>query len=167
MPRARSTTSSSHPAAVFNIAANTMHYQIGLYLESFVGRLGWLDVILPPPYVELAWAVLIAAAYASVVTGVVTRARCYAGAVVALALASSVVALFAALYVSWTPVGNFIVDGIQGRYFIPLAFFAPALCPFGARPAFGGQPEVAELGHCGFPGLLDRSRHFKHRSPLL
>ncbi len=141
----------SHPAEVFSIAANTMRYQIGLYLESFVGRLGWLDVILPPPYVQLAWAVLIAAAYASIVTGIVTRARCYAGAIVALALASSVVALFAALYVSWTPVGNFIVDGIQGRYFIPLAFFAPALCPFGARPAFGGQAKWLNWAIAVFP----------------
>lgn len=123
----------AHPAEVFNIAANTLEYQIGLYLESFIGRLGWLDVILPAAYIELAWAVLIVAACASIATGVVTRARCSAGVVVALALASSVVALFAALYVSWTPVGNFIVDGIQGRYFIPLAFFVPALYSFGAQ----------------------------------
>ncbi len=127
----------SHPLKPFEIAANTMTYQSSLYLESFIGRLGWLDVILPSLYIVTAWCVLFVSALASIVTGDFHRKRMYVSTTVSVAVASSVIGLFGALYISWTPVGNFIVDGIQGRYFIPLAFFAPALCPFGARPAFG------------------------------
>ena len=85
----------------------------------------------------LAWAVLVAAALASRVSGADDGSSRHVAVIVALALASGLAALFAALYISWTPVGNFIVDGIQGRYFIPLAFFVPTLFSSGARPAFG------------------------------
>lgn len=127
----------SQPSAVFSVAVNTMHYQIDLYLESFIGKLGWLDLSLPPLYIVLAWAVLVAAALASLVSGADDGSSRHVAVIVALALASGLAALFGALYISWTPVGNFIVDGIQGRYFIPLAFFVPALFSSGARPAFG------------------------------
>ena len=31
------------------------------------------------------------------------------------------------LYLQWTPVAQYSIDGLQGRYFIPLLFLAPAI----------------------------------------
>ena len=123
----------AHPSTVLSVAVNTIRFQLDLYLESFIGKLGWLDLSLPRLYIEVAWAILLFAALASLPRVPTETPDRRAAALTALALVSAVGVLFAALYVSWTPVGNFIVDGIQGRYFIPLAFFLPALIPFGSR----------------------------------
>ncbi|MET7769130.1 DUF2142 domain-containing protein [Nocardia sp. NPDC005366] len=40
---------------------------------------------------------------------------------VALTVAASVAMIYVTLYMSFTPVGYYIIDGVQGRYFVPLA----------------------------------------------
>ncbi|MGW0178258.1 DUF2142 domain-containing protein [Nocardia sp. NPDC003345] len=47
--------------------------------------------------------------------------------VVALTMAASVAMIYVTLYMSFTPVGYYIIDGVQGRYFIPLAIVAFAV----------------------------------------
>ncbi|MEU1985207.1 DUF2142 domain-containing protein [Nocardia sp. NPDC019395] len=47
--------------------------------------------------------------------------------VVALTMAASVAMIYVTLYMSFTPVGYYIIDGVQGRYFIPLAILAFAV----------------------------------------
>nr|WP_228047189.1 DUF2142 domain-containing protein [Saccharopolyspora sp. HNM0983] len=42
-------------------------------------------------------------------------------------LVLSVAAIFGALYLEWTAVGHFTIDGVQGRYFLPLAVLALAV----------------------------------------
>jgi uncharacterized membrane protein len=71
--------------------------------------------------------------------------------IVLIALITSIAGLFAALYVSWTPVGNFIVDGIQGRYFIPLAFFLAAVIAIGEQPVLRPVATVCKLLVAAFP----------------
>ena len=45
----------------------------------------------------------------------------------------TILLIFSALYAQWTPVGNDVVKGVQGRYFIPLllplACFIPQTAP--------------------------------------
>ncbi|AYF76531.1 DUF2142 domain-containing protein [Nocardia yunnanensis] len=43
------------------------------------------------------------------------------------AVAASVAMIYVTLYMSFTPVGYFIIDGVQGRYFVPLAVLALAV----------------------------------------
>ncbi len=61
--------------------------------------------------------------------------------IVALALAASVGMIYTTLYMSFSPVDYFIIDGVQGRYFVPLAivFFAVLLrwMPLRLAPATG------------------------------
>ncbi|WP_330233926.1 DUF2142 domain-containing protein [Nocardia sp. NBC_00508] len=47
--------------------------------------------------------------------------------IVALTVAASVAMIYVTLYMSFTPVGYYIVDGVQGRYFVPLAIVAFAV----------------------------------------
>ncbi|MFE3191721.1 DUF2142 domain-containing protein [Nocardia sp. NPDC059240] len=42
-------------------------------------------------------------------------------------VAASVAMIYVTLYMSFTPVGYFIVDGVQGRYFVPLAVLGLAV----------------------------------------
>ncbi|MFE9327224.1 DUF2142 domain-containing protein [Nocardia sp. NPDC052278] len=44
--------------------------------------------------------------------------------IVALTLLASVAMIYVTLYMSFTPVGYYIIDGVQGRYFVPLAIVA-------------------------------------------
>ncbi len=140
----------AEPSSILAVAVNTMKYQYDLYLESFVGKLGWLDLRLPESYHRLAWIDLVVAlAISAAVFG--WRGRGLAAATTLVALLASVGALFAALYISWTPVGNVIVDGVQGRYFIPLAFFLPALLPIGAGPPPGWPGRIGGTVVALFP----------------
>ncbi|MFE3441870.1 DUF2142 domain-containing protein [Nocardia sp. NPDC059180] len=47
--------------------------------------------------------------------------------VVALTLAASVAMIYVTLYMSFTPVDFYIIDGVQGRYFVPLAILTFAV----------------------------------------
>ena len=84
------------------------------YIDQTVGRLGLLDVNLPPPVVWIECALLIACAIAS--TAVSVRARI---AAVLTALAT-IGGIFLASYLGWTPPCASFVDGVQGRYFVPI-----------------------------------------------
>ncbi|QIS08132.1 DUF2142 domain-containing protein [Nocardia arthritidis] len=44
--------------------------------------------------------------------------------IVALVVAASVAMIYVTLYMSFTPVDYYIIDGVQGRYFVPLAVLA-------------------------------------------
>ncbi len=44
-----------------------------------------------------------------------------------LILIVCVILIFTSLYVQWTKVGNIIIEGIQGRYFIPLLMLIPVI----------------------------------------
>ncbi|MGW4241023.1 DUF2142 domain-containing protein [Nocardia sp. NPDC004722] len=46
---------------------------------------------------------------------------------VAATVAASVAMIYVTLYMSFTPVGYFIIDGVQGRYFVPLAVLGLAV----------------------------------------
>ncbi|GAC1346226.1 MAG: DUF2142 domain-containing protein [Acetobacteraceae bacterium] len=88
--------------------------RFGDYVEGFVGKLGWLDVDLPRSLIVAACVMLVG-------TGVVGWRGRPAGAWVALGVAISVGLVFLVQYLTWTAVGKTVVDGVQGRYFLPLA----------------------------------------------
>ena len=44
-----------------------------------------------------------------------------------LILSCIIIGIYTALYIIWTPVGNNIIEGVQGRYFIPIVIFTPLL----------------------------------------
>jgi len=121
----------AHPSSIIPLIVNTMRYQWDLYVESFVGKLGWLDLSLPHSYIVIAIFDLVMAALASFTVVAGWKNTLHQKMIVLFAMAASIGILFAALYISWSPVGDFIVGGVQGRYFIPLAFFLAAL--FSAR----------------------------------
>ena len=108
-----------HPGQFLRILLNTLSNQPSNQLRSFVGVLGWLDTPLPNRFIKSYYFML---ALTALATGR-AEVRVSAGQrLLAAALAAAcVLALLVASYVSWTRVGEPIIEGIQGRYFIPLS----------------------------------------------
>jgi uncharacterized membrane protein len=87
-------------------------------VESAVGKLGWLDTPLSPVliifmYIALAWLTL---AY-----GERVNLRWWPRLLAALVVIGSIGSVITAHYLVWYPVGNHIMEGLQGRYFLPIA----------------------------------------------
>lgn len=116
------------PALVLHVALGTLHTHGERLLESFLGRLGWLDLPLPAWLRGLALAGLALAALTSCAPRAGRGTR-WLGLGVALSAAGAV---FALQYLVWTPVGAGMVEGVQGRYFLPLALLLVVCLP--ARP---------------------------------
>jgi uncharacterized membrane protein len=103
------------PWSFVPLLANTLLSLHSDYTVTFIGVLGWLDTFLLPSYYDAASLVLLAG-LASVTIGP-TR-RTWLALLIWLAAVGAV--LFAG-YLSWTPPQADRIEGVQGRYFLPLA----------------------------------------------
>jgi len=105
----------------------------GLYI-SFFGVLGWLDVTLPF-WVIFGWLVVLIKSI-----GIKTlKAKYYFKIWQKLIFVTVSLLLFGALilglYLTWTPVGDGIINGLQGRYIIPIfAILIPVIASRRSEP---------------------------------
>lgn len=96
------------------------------WFTQFFGELGF-------SYVEVPALTILAALLAFGMSLGVAERFSPAGAdrkrtwLVLLTIAASVAMIYVTLYMSFTPVGYFIIDGVQGRYFVPLAVLGLAV----------------------------------------
>ncbi|NHN84066.1 DUF2142 domain-containing protein [Acetobacter musti] len=123
-------------------------------LHQFIGVLGWLDTPVPAVFRELAYGYLAAtlsviplwllalSRSASQQTPVLTEWRMRALRVFAAsaALLAAFTGIYVALFLSWTRVGESFIDGVQGRYFLPLAMMLPLLPVIAFQPDQSGTP---------------------------
>jgi len=113
---------------------------------------GWLhNITLPAPILYLSLATLAAAAVFRRPGPMPRAATRWASAAVVL---GCVVAIYFLLYLQFTPVGVARVDGMQGRYFIPLLAAVPIV--LGGTPRLGRARttvEYAAVGYSIFAGL--------------
>jgi uncharacterized membrane protein len=110
----------SHPWALVSAIATTVSAPKVLfyYLNSFVGMLGWLDVLLPTwlPFAYLAVLIVVSLASGSpAAVGWTDKALALA------AFGGAAVAGMIFMYVIYSTVGMGVVVGFQGRYLIPAA----------------------------------------------
>ena len=129
-----------NPLGTLAIARNTLTKYGYNYVREFVGVLGWLDAPAPGWFVALAKSMVVAsfiwvAAFADLDAVTIGRVRSLPVSLSAMMLLASA-AVFGALYLIWSPVGSPLVEGVQGRYFLPIAcVLAPlALSLHGWRP---------------------------------
>jgi uncharacterized membrane protein len=126
----------TRPLLVFQLLLQTFRETGFFILTTMIGRFGWVDTPLPDWYYYSAVAALVLAWLAPgnsrpyivpAITGVLT---------VSLML----IGLAVALYASWTVVGKMTIDGLQGRYILPvlplLGWAAPFYKPALARMLF-------------------------------
>jgi uncharacterized membrane protein len=108
-----------HPGQFLRIVFATLSSHPSNQLRSFVGILGWLDTPLPNRFIESYCFMLALTVLATGRAEVRVSAR---QRLLATTLAAAcVLALLIVLYAYWTRVGDPVIEGIQGRYFIPLS----------------------------------------------
>ena len=125
------------PVRLISIPVDTLRQATEWLWRGALGVLGTLDVVLPTPlYSAWGW-VLAAAVLAGFCAG-----RSERGGTLALPATAALVGAVASVwcvyllqYLSWTHVGNALVEGVQGRYFLPVAALA---LPVAALPVIRG-----------------------------
>lgn len=123
------------PAQAAFIVMNPVQYTIAIarsilsnhfYIKQFIGTLGWLTIELPfVAYMLPGLAVLL-----GIGAGTAVASRLSPSTILweSMLFAACCALIMTALYLSWTPVGNNMVDGVQGRYFLPMLGLASAIC---------------------------------------
>jgi uncharacterized membrane protein len=108
----------SNPLYFPYIFQKTLITNFYAYLVMFVGDLGWLDTYLPPVMVYTYLLVLIFYSLIDKTEYNITRKQ----KIIAFITFSVIfVVIFAFEYITWTPVGESLIGGVQSRYFIPMA----------------------------------------------
>jgi hypothetical protein len=99
--------------AVADYARHALRYSAGL-----VGTFGWMDAPLPRPAIGI-WA---GALVAVTLTGGAPAIRLapWQRLLTAAVVAATLLALSLSQYLAWTPLGAAGIEGLQGRYFLPL-----------------------------------------------
>jgi Predicted membrane protein (DUF2142) len=101
--------------------AHTFEHSIWLrddnWFTEFFGQLGFAYIDVP------AISILACLLAFAVSVGIAERlsAAQLRTVLVGLAIAASVAMIYVTLYMSFSPVGYYLIDGVQGRYFVPLA----------------------------------------------
>jgi uncharacterized membrane protein len=104
------------PSHFLQIAVSDYAHHATQYLAQMIGRLGWLDIGLPQiVYVAYALLFVYVALSMSLRIGGVERA------LLAIVLAATLLVLSLSQYLVWSAVGGPAIEGLQGRYFLPIA----------------------------------------------
>ena len=106
------------------------------YIREFIGKLGWLDTVLPDYYYLLSRAVLFFAFLACVCGAGEGSARVFRNITVSVAFLGCVTLIYTVQYITWSTPGGALISGVQGRYFI-----TPELILCLMFPALGAWPQ--------------------------
>ena len=106
-----------HPIVFPEAMIESVHH-LPAYAAGIVGDLGWRDTRMPLPYYGVMLLMLLVALSAELIC--TSTSRSSATVLVLLAVLSSIIGVFLLEYLIWTQVGSGAVDGVQGRYLIPL-----------------------------------------------
>ncbi|WP_227978868.1 DUF2142 domain-containing protein [Nocardia spumae] len=107
----------SDPIHFLNVFGDSIWFRDERWFNQFFGELGFAYIDVPAlSMLASLLAVAVSAGIADRLTG--NRLRTW---IIALAVLASVAMIYVTLYMSFTPVGYWMIDGVQGRYFVPLA----------------------------------------------
>ncbi|WP_071516633.1 DUF2142 domain-containing protein [Geitlerinema sp. PCC 9228] len=109
-----------HPVEYVGIFLQTLQTFGGSYLVEFVGKLGWLDTVLPWGVTISYWVILLVVALTDGSESTVAIAGWQKWLLGWVWLASSGL-IFTLIYAAGSPVGANVIGGVQGRYFIAIA----------------------------------------------
>lgn len=108
----------SNPSMIFSLALNTLSVYGWFYIKSLFGYFGWFAFSFDD-YIYYIYFVLIFITIMSrkLSTNLFTSIQRIFNIIIVFALVSFV---FGAMYISWSSYGLDYIDGVQGRYFLPI-----------------------------------------------
>lgn len=106
----------ANPMSIFPIALKTFKVNGWFYIQSLVGYFGWFRYQFPT---ILIFAYLLYFIYL-VCTEEKINGKWYLKLLIIIGILVSVAGIFGSMYFGWSADGLDYVDGVQGRYFIPL-----------------------------------------------
>jgi uncharacterized membrane protein len=119
------------PVETMQLLAATFAHHYAFYWKSMVGILGWLDTPLPGAMYVYAAVLLGAALLADAASpnpaGWQDRSI-YGTAAIAYVMATMLI-----LWAAWTPAGAPVIEGVQGRYFLPILPLVALVAGTGGR----------------------------------
>lgn len=95
----------------------TSKMSIQFYIESYIGILGWLDTRIPFLLMYSYIILIIMNIYSD---NILSKDDLKAKFIISAYLVLSYIGILTALYIGWSKVGLEYVDGVQGRYFVPV-----------------------------------------------
>ena len=121
-----------NPDALLHIPQRTLEKFGIYYIKGFIGLLGgWLDVAFPDAFYWAAGVALFLAWWLD--TTQYARLAWGRQFIILCSILMASAGIFVALYLSYTWVGARYIDGVQGRYFLPLAPLLGLLGPSGGK----------------------------------
>jgi uncharacterized membrane protein len=109
----------AHPLLVIGIVLSDYVQHGWKYLTQFTGVLGWLDTPVPVAFLVSYWIMLYGTARVSMQQPLYLPPR--SRLITAALLFGNMAVISALLYITWVPVGDSYIQGLQGRHFIPLS----------------------------------------------
>ena len=117
----------SNPLGYIKVLQNTLNSSLEYYLYTFIGhQLGWLDITVNLlTIIGFIILIVVAPIFSKREKTLDAKERLWLGVV----FIGTCLLIFTGLYAGWTSVGGPIIEGIQGRYFIPIVIL-PLLCMY-------------------------------------
>lgn len=131
----------AHPFGFLRVVIVDYAVHTPRYLGELVGKLGWLDTQLPMPLLVAYLAVLLALVFLD--GGPQIEVRPWQRGIAAAATLAAMLLISASQYAVWTPYGADFIQGVQGRYFLPLV--PAAAWAFHSR-RWAGRVQPGRLG---------------------
>ena len=115
----------TNPFEYLAILLTSIHANATMYLTGFLGGyLEWFDVTLSPIYLITSFVIFTLLCVKARETHTTTRSFKY----LSVAIFSIITLLtFTTMFIQWTKPGAPTIDGVQGRYFLPLALIIPTM----------------------------------------
>ena len=114
----------SHPFSYLKVIMNSFFYNCEFYLYSMLGQsLELLSVNVSKYYPTLSLIGIVGLTILDRFTMAFIKIK--DRVILVCILVSVLILIFTSLYIQWTPLKNLIVNGVQGRYFLPILLFVP------------------------------------------
>lgn len=127
----------AHPQLLLTLPLETIVEEFWLQCREVIGVLGHLELGLPPRLYVFAWCGLAAAALADMTNRARSWPQALDSVLTLIVLCAGVLVTYLTLYLIWTLVGYPKIEGVQGRYLLPLllaGLFALPILPARLSP---------------------------------
>lgn len=107
----------THIPHMISLAFNTIHDHLSMYLDSTLGvNLGWFNIPIHTTYIYAILVLLVLSLFVKQKISITGRTA-VACEVIFFATAGIVIL---SMLMSWTPLSSHAIEGVQGRYFLPV-----------------------------------------------